>query len=44
MPRNDPYWQVTKDKYEDNGRIYLTRQTVCHLKWTKTMFITNTLQ
>ena len=40
----DPYWRVTKDKYEDKGRIYLTRQTVCRLKWAKTMFIINALQ
>ena len=39
MPTNNSYWRIAKDKYKDKGRIYLTRQTLRHLKWSKTIFI-----
>ena len=32
MPTNDPYLWVTKDKYKDKRRSYLTRQTAPRLK------------
>ena len=35
MPTNNPYSRVTKEKYKDKGRFYLTRQAARNSEWEK---------